>query len=158
MKIVKLFAATLAVVSMMTTSVSANTGDKIAKAFAVSPNHPATDSHFVEQAVIDYFRDIPVMIAIASCESEFRQYKEDGQLLVNPSPKSTASGVYQILYTTHKKSWSKSPETNITTLDGNLEFARKMYEESGTAPWKGSQDCWKGRINRYQQRVASLKP
>jgi len=152
-----LFIATLAAVSMIATSVAANTGERIAEEFAVPTDHPAVNPQFVEQEVIEYFHDLPVMIAIASCESEFRQYDSDGNLLVNPHPRSTASGVYQILYVSHRRSWSQTPETDITTLEGNLAFARQLYEESGTAPWNESRRCWQGRINRYQQRVAFLQ-
>ncbi len=153
----KSFVYTLAAVSMMATSVQANPGEHIAREHAVSPTHPAVDSAYIERRVIEYFHDIPVMIAIASCESNFRQYDEDGLLLVNPNPNSTASGVFQILYTTHKDAWSQSNETHIATLEGNLAFARKLYEESGTTPWNPSRSCWQGRLARYEQRVASLR-
>lgn len=151
-----IFVTTLAVVNLMTTSVAANTGDQIARDYAVAPSNHAVDSHYVEQVVMAYFHDLPVMIAIASCESEFRQYEENGQLLVNPSPNSSATGVYQILYTTHRGRWSVSLETNITTLEGNLAFARQLYEESGTASWNESRSCWQGQIGRYELRVAQL--
>ena len=153
----KFFASTLAAVMMMATSVQANPGERISREYAVSPDHPAVDPSYIERRVIEYFHDIPVMIAIASCESDFRQFDEDGLLLVNQNPKSTASGVFQILYITHKDVWSQNDETNITTLEGNLAFARMMYEQSGTVPWNPSHSCWKSRIGRYEHRVASLR-
>jgi hypothetical protein len=31
---------------------------------------------------------------------------------------------------------------DIETLEGNLEYARYTYEQEGTAPWSGAQNCW----------------
>jgi hypothetical protein len=129
-------------------------GESLSDMYAVAPDSIEVDSSYVEARVTEYFSDIPVMIAIASCESEFRQYEPDGRLLVNPNPRSTASGVYQILYKQHAKVWAKNPQTNITTLEGNMAFARQMYEESGTSPWNSSKGCWSKRIHRYEMRVA----
>lgn len=150
------FVTTLAAVSLMATSVWANTGERIAQAYAVNPTNQEVDPNHVEERVTEYFHDIPVMIAIASCESSFRQYDSSGQLLVNSNPRSTASGVFQILYITHRERWSENSETDITTLDGNLAFARRLYEEAGTKPWNSSRSCWEKRIRRYEQRLALL--
>ncbi|MFM2340329.1 MAG: hypothetical protein RLZZ360_965 [Candidatus Parcubacteria bacterium] len=117
--------------------------------FAVSPTDPEVDPNYVEARVREYFADIPVMIGICGCESEFRQFREDGTLLVsrwiNPETGkrgSSATGVCQITYKNHYPAWSDSPETNVTTLDGNLAFARELYLSEGTAPWNESKSCW----------------
>jgi hypothetical protein len=31
---------------------------------------------------------------------------------------------------------------NIHTLEGNLEYAKHLYETEGTKPWKYSSACW----------------
>jgi hypothetical protein len=146
------FAATLVAISTLlaASSAAANKSEPTKKlsiaaietTFAVSPDHPAVDPEYVEQRVREYFADIPVMIKLCGCESEFRQYREDGTLLVSRwiNPKtgkrgSSATGVCQITYKNHFSEWSKSPETDITTLEGNLAFARELYKEQGTAPW-----------------------
>jgi len=127
---------------------------QLSRTYAVEPSNPVVNPAYVEARVREYFADIPVMVAIASCESGFRQYEADGRLLVNPSPESTASGLFQILYITHKPAWSISDSTDITTLEGNMRFARKMYEESGTAPWSSSKSCWQKRKHRYETLLA----
>lgn len=127
---------------------------KLSRLYAVSSTNPAVDSAFVKAYTQDYFHDIPVMIAIIECESGFRQYEADGRLLMSPVKGSSASGAAQILYITHKTDWSDDPDTNITTLAGNLAYARKMYMESGTSPWNESASCWKKRIHKYKLRVA----
>jgi hypothetical protein len=111
--------------------------------YAVDPTNPAVDSAYVKRRVHEYFADIPEMIDVCECESEFRQYREDGTLLVsrwiNPKTKrrgSSATGVCQITYMNHYAEWSKSPDTDITTLEGNLAFARKLYERNGTRDWE----------------------
>lgn len=110
--------------------------------YAVPPTNPEVNPEYVEKRVREYFADIPVMIGMCGCESEFRQYREDGTLLVsrwiNPKTKqrgSTAAGVCQITYKNHYKNWAKSPKTDITTLEGNLAYARWLYQQNGTSDW-----------------------
>ncbi len=31
---------------------------------------------------------------------------------------------------------------DIYTLTGNLAYAKRLYEEEGTKPWKASAPCW----------------
>jgi hypothetical protein len=126
---------------------------EISETFVVDENAPEVDPEFVEAKVREYFADIPVMIKIAKCESGFKQYQEDGSLTVSKAVSkktrkrvSSASGAFQILYIGHFESWSSSDDTNITTLEGNLRFARMMYEESGTSPWAESKKCWKRKL------------
>ncbi len=111
--------------------------------YAVPPTNPEVSPEYVEKRVREYFADIPVMIGMCGCESEFRQYREDGTLLVsrwiNPETNkrgSTASGVCQITYKNHYKNWTKSPKTDITTLEGNLTYARWLYQQNGTSDWE----------------------
>ncbi len=115
---------------------------KLETYYAVSPDHPEVDPGYVERRVREYFADIPVMIGMCGCESEFRQYREDGTLLVSRHVKSgtgrrdsTALGVCQITYKNHYGNWTKSTETDITTLEGNLAYARWLYEQNGTSDW-----------------------
>ena len=129
---------------------------KLSHLYAVSASNPAVDTAFVKAYTEEYFRDIPVMIAIIECESGFRQYESDGRLLVSPVKGSSASGAAQILYIKHKADWSDNPDTNITTLAGNLAYAREMYEESGTSPWAQSRGCWKPKVHKYENRVADI--
>jgi len=156
--IVPTLAAGLFIVNaMLATSVEANPGERIAQAYAVESTRPEVDPEYVAARVVEYFQDAPVMIAIASCESEFRQYERSGRLLVNSHPDSSATGVFQILYLTHHPNWSQSPETNITTLEGNLAFARRMFKEAGTTPWNESRSCWQNRAGSYEIKVANLR-
>lgn len=103
---------------------------------------PFMEAQTVEERVHTYFADIPVMIAIAKCESEFRQFDKDGKVLKNPN--SSAMGVFQIMASVHEETASKLG-FNIYELEGNMAYARHLYEKQGTKPWeadKTSPACW----------------
>jgi hypothetical protein len=94
----------------------------------------------VKDVVKDYFKDIPVLAKVAECESQFRQVDENGGVLrgvKNPFD----VGVMQINEKYHLDR-SEEMNMNIYSLDGNLEYARTLYNESGTAPWSSSKACW----------------
>ncbi|MBC7836920.1 hypothetical protein H7X87_04060 [Acetobacteraceae bacterium] len=94
----------------------------------------------VEEYTRDYFVDIPVMVAIAGCESHFRQFDKNGNVLKNPN--STAVGVFQIMASIHQESADENLNINIMTIEGNAAYARHLYEEKGTKPWNSSKACW----------------
>jgi hypothetical protein len=94
----------------------------------------------VENVVKDYFKDIPVLAKVASCESQFRQFNLDGSVLRGVK-NSFDVGVMQINEKYHLEQ-SKEKNVDIYSLNGNLEYARDLYNESGTAPWSSSKPCW----------------
>lgn len=92
----------------------------------------------VENVVRQEFGKYPVLIRIAKCESQFRQWRPDGEVLRNPSG---ATGVMQIMPQYHKKSAQKMG-MDIETLHGNLRYARHLHKTQGTRPWNASKHCW----------------
>ena len=93
-----------------------------------------------EQYVRKYFADIPIMIQVARCESQFRHLDSDGEIhrgVVNPAD----VGVMQINEHFHL---DKSVKENydIYTIEGNTAYARDLYEREGTKPWNSSKPCW----------------
>lgn len=95
----------------------------------------------VEQSVRSYFSDIPELIEIARCESTFRHLDEKGNLLRgvhNPDD----VGVMQINEYYHGEVADRLGY-DITSLDGNMAFARRLYTVYGTDPWSASSKCWK---------------
>ncbi len=94
----------------------------------------------VEAKVRSYFADIPVMIPIAKCESGFRQFKSDGFPLMGGAG-GTMVGVFQISSGVHA-SYAKSLGMDIDMLDGNLAYAKYLYQKEGTGPWLSSFSCW----------------
>ncbi|QDP67609.1 MAG: hypothetical protein Tp172MES00d2C118482111_3 [Prokaryotic dsDNA virus sp.] len=95
----------------------------------------------VEETVRDFFKDIPVMIAIARCESTFKQWdSRTGDVLMN-SEGSSATGVMQLMASYHARP-AEILGMDIEELEGNLQYARVLYNERGTQPWDASKKCW----------------
>lgn len=96
-----------------------------------------------KERVERYFSDIPIMVEVARCESTFRHYRDNGSVLrgyVNGSD----VGVMQINEYYHG---DRAAELGIDifSIEGNMEYARYLYEEQGTDPWNASRPCWGGR-------------
>ncbi len=99
-----------------------------------------TASMTTEEYVRHYFSDIPVMIDVARCESHFTHYNEYGEVLKGRAV-STDRGVMQINEYYHLDTANKLG-INIYSLEGNLAYARYLYETQGTRPWRPSAKCW----------------
>ncbi len=101
---------------------------------------PMPQPQTVEQYVREYFADEPVMAEIASCESHFKQFGADGQVLKNS--KSSAVGIFQIMSSIHSTFADEKLGLDIYTIQGNVAYAKYIYEKQGTAPWNASKSCW----------------
>ncbi len=80
------------------------------------------------------------MIQIARCESTFRHTLADGTVLkgrVDPAD----TGVMQINKRYHGSA-AEDLGLDLNDLQGNLSYARNLYERQGTKPWSASSPCW----------------
>ncbi len=102
----------------------------------------------VEEYVRDYFTDEPIMIEIAKCESQFRQYGKDGQVLKN-SQGSSAIGLFQIMSSIHADFADDKLGLDVYSLQGNAAYARYLFDKQGTRPWDASKACW-GKSQAYK--------
>ena len=93
----------------------------------------------VKEYVQAYFADEPLLADIAGCESHFRQYDKDGNVLRNPN--SSAIGIMQIMSSIHDPVADKLG-LDIYTMQGNLAYAKFLYAAKGTGPWNSSKACW----------------
>ncbi|MCD5381011.1 MAG: hypothetical protein LR008_00360 [Candidatus Pacebacteria bacterium] len=93
-----------------------------------------------EAIVRSYFKDIPVMIEVARCESTFRHHLADGSVLQGRVD-SDDTGVMQINKRYHE-STAIALSLNLDDLYQNMEYARNLYERQGTQPWSASMPCW----------------
>lgn len=110
-------------------------------AFAQTATPTSTDPNAgVAAAVQAYFADIPVMIAIAKCESGPRQFQADGDPLYAGTD-NLMVGVFQIDAAIHTLP-ARALGFDITTLAGNMGYARYLYGAEGTDPWISSFSCW----------------
>lgn len=94
----------------------------------------AQSNAIVEDAVRFAFADIPVMIDIARCESRFRQFGPDGNALRGGTA-GKYIGIFQIGEALHAAR-AASMGFDIYSIDGNMGYARYMYNNSGTNPWR----------------------
>ncbi|MEO8638200.1 MAG: hypothetical protein ABI430_04865 [Candidatus Taylorbacteria bacterium] len=99
-----------------------------------------TPNSTVEGEVRSYFKDIPQMVQIAKCESAFRQIDSAGNILRGRVNRQDI-GVMQINEAYHAKE-SKKLGYDIYSLEGNMEYARYLYEKKGSQPWNSSSACW----------------
>ena len=82
-----------------------------------------------------------IMVKIASCESHFRQFDKNGEVLrgeQNPLDR----GIFQINEYYHLEN-SKQLGYDIYTIKGNIGYARYLYDKNGTRDWGWSKFCWK---------------
>lgn len=113
---------------------------------------PISDPQNVKKFVTDYFSDIPLMAKIAGCESHNRQVNSSGN--VQRGEKNHYDvGVMQINELYHGDE-AKKLGYDLYSADGNVAFARHLYEEQGSKPWASSQACW-GRFADTQTGSAS---
>lgn len=96
----------------------------------------------VKGVVSEYFVDVPELVDVARCESHFRQFDKNGRVLRGAVNKGDI-GVMQINEYYHSE---KADELgfDLYTIEGNLSYARFLYDHEGLTPWLSSSKCWKG--------------
>jgi hypothetical protein len=118
-----------------------------------------------EISVRQYFADNPEMIEIGYCESGFRQYNLNGEAL-RGGWLNKMIGVFQLHEDYHRKPAEKLGH-NIDTLEGNLAYAKQLYQAEGTRPWMSSANCWQNKVTEakdvnltridLEQKIVELK-
>lgn len=93
-----------------------------------------------EAIVRNYFKDLPVMIQIARCESTFQHTLADGSVITGRVDNAD-TGVMQINRRYHEKA-ATALGLNLYDIYHNMAYARHLYETQGTQPWNASAPCW----------------
>lgn len=99
----------------------------------------------ISQYVREYFTEAPILAEVARCESTFRQLGLNGKVLrgnVNPSD----IGIMQINEEYHSEQADKLGY-DLYTLEGNLAYAKYLYNKEGLKPWRTSAKCWNQPLN-----------
>lgn len=99
-----------------------------------------SSSRGTEEIVRSYFRDIPILVEIARCESTFVHNLPNGQVLQGRVD-SADTGVMQINRRYHEARAS-AMQLNLNDIYHNMAYARYLYETQGTQPWSASMPCW----------------
>ncbi|MDO8594938.1 MAG: hypothetical protein Q7R93_05540 [bacterium] len=95
----------------------------------------------LEEYVREYFKDTPVLAEIAKCESRFRHFGRNGKVLRGELTAEDL-GVMQVNEFYHQDR-ADQLGIDLHTLDGNLAYAKWLYNKEGTVPWFASSKCWK---------------
>jgi len=77
------------------------------------------------------FLDEPRMLSVVKCESEFRQFKKNGDPLISPT---SDVGVMQI----NQVHWKEARKLGLDIFnneDDNIKMGRIVYEKQGINAW-----------------------
>src|SRR3989344_4463336 len=115
---------------------------------------PMPAAQTVQEYVRGYFAGTPIMIEVARCESHFKQFDKDGSVhrgVVNDQD----VGVMQVNEHYHLAVADKLG-LDLYSIQGNLAYAKYLYEKEGTQPWSSSSPCWK-KSSVYKKELALSK-
>ncbi len=99
-----------------------------------------TDPKLMEAYLRKVYADTPILVEIARCESEFRQFDKNGKLILGRVD-NRDTGVMQINKGYHAETAEKLG-IDVDTIDGNIAFAKYLYSKYGVQPWSASAPCW----------------
>lgn len=99
-----------------------------------------TDPKIMERYLRNEFANDPILVEIARCESNFRQFDKDGNL-VRGKVDNADVGVMQINKRYHSDTASKLG-LDLHSVEGNVAYAKYLYAKEGTKPWSASKKCW----------------
>lgn len=93
------------------------------------------------KSAIEYVfgKNAPLAERIALCESGDQQFNLDGSIKGNEN--SSAIGVFQIIYSLHNEE-ALSLGDDITNFQGNIEYAKYLFDTQGVKVWDASFGCW----------------
>ena len=94
----------------------------------------------LESYVRAYFIETSILVEIARCESQFRQTDENGEVLRGKVNKSDV-GIMQVNEFYHGEK-AEDLGFDLRSIEGNLAYAKYLYEKEGTRPWNASKKCW----------------
>jgi peptidoglycan hydrolase-like protein with peptidoglycan-binding domain len=98
----------------------------------------------IEAQVRAAFGDAPLMVNVARCESRFRQYADSGAVFYGGYNNGMV-GIYQLYESIHRKA-AAALGFDISTIEGNIGYARHLYDTQGTDPWLDSFKCWNPNV------------
>lgn len=114
-----------------------------------------TGPQTLEDHIKEYFKDDPILAEIAKCESTYRQFKQNGHV-IRGRVNSYDVGVMQINENYHADQAEKLG-FDIYTLDGNMAYAKWLYDKEGVKPWMSSSKCWNDGSNVNVVAINSSK-
>ena len=99
-----------------------------------------TDSKQIQSYLQQEYFDAPILIEVARCESEYRQFDKNGKVIRGRAVADDI-GVMQINEYFHGET-AKKLGLDIYTTEGNVAYAKYLYSKYGLKPWSASAPCW----------------
>ncbi len=148
LQIAKYSASLFALLSMLSNSAPIQMDNKISDEKQIAKIelsvHYPFEKMTVEERVKTYFQDIPQMVEVARCESQFRHNNLYGEVIRGERDKNDL-GVMQINERYHLLR-AMDLGYDINTIEGNMSYARNLYNEKGLTPWNASKSCWQKEL------------
>ena len=94
----------------------------------------------IESYVRSEYKNTPILVDIARCESHYHQFDASGNV-VRGIVNNADVGIMQINEKYHGDT-AKKLGIDIYTTEGNVAYAKYLYGKFGSEPWKSSQPCW----------------
>ncbi|MEI6058996.1 MAG: hypothetical protein WCP89_04470 [archaeon] len=114
-----------------------------------------SDRKTIEKYLREHFADTPILVDIARCESTFVHYDKNGEI-VRGRVNNADVGVMQINEKYHLED-AKKLGYDIHTIEGNVDYAKYLYEKYGADPWSASSKCWIKTISANQGGEVAIK-
>lgn len=102
------------------------------------------DRKDLENYLRKHFADTPILVEVAWCESTFTQYDKEGNV-IRGRVNNADVGVMQINEKYHLES-AERLGLDIHTVEGNVAYAKHLYDVYGTSPWNASKPCWGDKV------------
>lgn len=93
-----------------------------------------------ESLITETFGANSIMHHVARCESGKRQFQANGEVLRGRQNEKDV-GIFQINEFYHLEN-SKKIGIDIYTPEGNVAYAKYLYDRNGTRDWNWSKECW----------------
>ena len=103
----------------------------------------------IQKKVEETFGKDHILVHIAQCESNFTHWNANGRIYrgeVNPQD----IGVMQINTYYHGRE-ARRLGYNLKSLDGNMAYAKYLYDHEGTKPWNSSAYCWRKHQSMFSR-------
>lgn len=127
-------------IAMGTDMVSTSTAPVVTSRIDGQTNVKIPTSAELEKKAKAYFKDDPILVDIARCESRFRQLDKNGNILRGEINKGDL-GLMQINEYYHADK-AKELGLDLKTVEGNMAYAKYLYNHEGAQPWISSSKCW----------------
>lgn len=125
------------------------------EATATATSSMTTNVKAMEAYLRQEFADTPILVDIARCESNFKQFDKDGNL-IRGRVNSADVGVMQINEKYHDDT-AKKLDLDLHTVEGNIAYAKHLYAEQGSKPWISSSKCWSGSVAQVAMAMGVSK-